>query len=279
MVAVNQPPASDYYYAGIIIVLFFSYTFVQLPVVFASLVGVLCLVGYEAVAIFATKSPWEVIANNTFFLVATNYVGIFAAYSLERYRRRSFLHLSIIEADRAKLSELTTQLQDLSIHDPLTGLLNRRQLTQHFGDELERFRRTGTPAAAMLIDLDDFKAVNDRYGHLAGDGLLRRTARAIAATVRKSDLTFRYGGDEFLVLLPNTSLREARDLAHRLLERFNRFGSSATGFDDAAGISIGVSAIDDADLTTDDVLNSADRALYEAKQRGKGRVAIGENSR
>jgi diguanylate cyclase (GGDEF)-like protein len=274
MVAVNDPPASEYYYAGIIIVLFFTYTFVQLPVVYATLVGSLCLVGYETVAILVNHSPFEVIVNNTFFLVATNYVGVFAGYSLERSRRKNFLHLTVIEADHAKLEELSAELVELSIHDPLTGLLNRRQLSQHLQDEVDRHHEAGTPAAAMLIDLDDFKAVNDRYGHLAGDELLRRTARAIAATVRKRDHTFRYGGDEFFVLLPDTTLEDAGRLAHRMVDRFPTFESTSAGFDDAPRISIGVAGLDQATTTADDVLNAADRALYEAKQAGKGRVAV-----
>ena len=274
MVAVNDAPASDYYYAGIIIVLFFTYTFIQLPVVFSSLVGLLCLIGYEIVAILVKQSPFEVVVNNTFFLVAANYVGIFAGYSLERSRRKDFLHLALIEADRAQLERLSAELVELSIHDPLTGLLNRRQLSEHLRAEADRHHEKGTPAAAMLIDLDDFKSVNDRYGHLAGDKLLRRTARAIAATVRKGDLTFRYGGDEFLVLLPGTTLEEARKLALRMVDRFTRWGSGSAGLGDDPRISIGVAAFDGSTVTADDLLSAADHALYRAKQEGKGRVAV-----
>jgi diguanylate cyclase (GGDEF)-like protein len=274
MVAVNDPPASEYYYAGIVIVLFFTYTFIQLPVVYATLVGCLCLIGYEIVAIVANQSPFEVIINNTFFLMAANYVGIFAGYSLERSRRKDFLHLTVIEADHAQLEKLSAELVELSTQDPLTGLLNRRQLSEHLQDEVDRYHADGTTAAAMLIDLDDFKAVNDQYGHLAGDDLLRRTARAIASTVRRGDLTFRYGGDEFFVLLPDTTLEEAQKLAHRMVDRFQGFGSASAGSDDAPRISIGVAALDHSTPSPDDLLNAADRALYEAKEGGKGRVAV-----
>ena len=180
----------------------------------------------------------------------------------------------MIEAKHSKLEELSAKLAELSIQDPLTGLLNRRQMSQHLQDEVDRHHEDGTPAAAMLIDLDDFKAVNDRYGHLAGDELLRRTARAIAATVRKGDLTFRYGGDEFFVLLPDTKLEDGQRLALRMVDRFQRFGSATAGFEDAPRISIGVAGLDHGTTTADDVLSAADRALYEAKQAGKGRVAV-----
>ena len=274
MVAVNDPPASESYYAGIIIVLFFTYTFVQLPIVYATLVGIICLIGYVTVATLVNDSTFEVIVNNTFFLVATNYVGIFVGYSMERSRRKDFQQLTVIEAKHSKLEELSAKLAELSIQDPLTGLLNRRQMSQHLQDEVDRHHEDGTPAAAMLIDLDDFKAVNDRYGHLAGDELLRRTARAIAATVRKGDLTFRYGGDEFFVLLPDTKLEDGQRLALRMVDRFQRFGSATAGFEDAPRISIGVAGLDHGTTTADDVLSAADRALYEAKQAGKGRVAV-----
>lgn len=274
MVAVNEPPASESYYAGIIIVLFFTYTFVQLPVVYATLVGFLCLAGYEVVAIFIKHLPFEVIVNNTFFLLATNYAGFFAGYSLERSRRKDFLHLRVIEADRAKLEQVSADLAEQSSQDPLTGLLNRRQLSQHVQHEVDRHHSDGTPAAAMLIDLDDFKAVNDRYGHVVGDELLRRTAQVIAASVRKGDLTFRYGGDEFFVLLPHTDLDEARNLAHTMVDRFQITGPSAADFEGAARVSIGVAGLGNATSNADDVLNAADRALYEAKLQGKGRVVV-----
>jgi diguanylate cyclase (GGDEF)-like protein len=274
MVTVTEPPTSDYYYAGLIIVLVFSYTFLQLPVVYATLAGIVSLLAYEYVAVFVKRSPFELIVNNTYFLFATNYVGVFACYSLERYRRKIFLHLRIIENDREQLAALTAELEELSAHDPLTGLYNRRQLAEHLEATMGLHERHGTPAAIMLIDLDDFKEINDRYGHLAGDELLRRTARVTTATIRRSDVAFRYGGDEFLVLLPDTTLEAAEDLAERLVRRVMSFGRSDSGFEDAAGISVGVAAINDGISRSEDLLVAADRALYAAKQQGKGCVVV-----
>jgi diguanylate cyclase (GGDEF)-like protein len=267
MISVVQPPVADHYYAGVIIALFGVYIFSQLRFVHATLSGTTLVLVCEIVAVLIKSTPPDVLISNTFFLISVNCMGMLASYTVERYRRQVFIQ-------RSQLTELTWKLERLSAHDPLTGLLNRRQLSRYVQDEVDRHHAGGTPAAAMLIDLDDFKAVNDRFGHLAGDELLRRTARAIAATVRKGDLTFRYGGDEFFVLLPDTTLEQARGLAHRLVDRFQRFGSSTTGFEGAAGISIGVAALDHATPTADDVLNATDRALYEAKVQGKGRVAV-----
>lgn len=267
MISVVQPPVADHYYAGVIVALIGVYIFSQLRFVHATVFGTTLVLVYEIVAVVIKSTPTDVLISNTFFLVSVNFMGMLASYTVERYRRHVFIQ-------RSQLTELTRKLQRLSTQDPLTGLLNRRQLSQHLQDEVDRHHEDGTPAAAMLIDLDDFKAVNDRYGHLAGDELLRRTARAIAATVRKGDLTFRYGGDEFFVLLPDTALEDAQRLAHRMVDRFQRFGSATADFEDAPRISIGVAGLDHGTMTADDVLSAADRALYEAKQAGKGRVAV-----
>jgi diguanylate cyclase (GGDEF)-like protein len=266
MISVVQPPVADHYYAGVIVSLIGVYIFSQLRFVHATISGTTLVLVYEIVAV-SKSTPADVLISNTFFLVCVNFMGMLASYTVERYRRHVFVQ-------RSQLTELTRDLQKLSTLDPLTGLLNRRQMSQHLQDEVDRYHEDGTPAAAMLIDLDDFKAVNDRFGHLAGDELLRRTARAISATVRKGDLTFRYGGDEFFVLLPDTTLEDARKLAHRMVDRLQRFGTASAGFDDAPRLSVGVAALEHATTTADEVLSAADRALYEAKQAGKGRVAV-----
>jgi diguanylate cyclase (GGDEF)-like protein len=229
------------------------------------------ILGYEMVAIFVNPTPAKVLINNTFFLVFGAFIGMIGSYVIERYRRLDFLH-------KRELADLTAQLEELSAHDPLTGLLNRWQLDQHLRQAIEMYRRHGTPAAVMLIDLDDFKGVNDRYGHLAGDELLRRTARIISASVRKSDMVFRYGGDEFFVLLPSTDLGEAEELANRLVERACPFGRSDGRFDDATRFSVGLAGITEPTASPDALLEAADRALYSAKQRGKGCVVVGDRA-
>jgi diguanylate cyclase (GGDEF)-like protein len=190
---------------------------------------------------------------------------MFACHALERYRRQNFYQ-------QTELGELTRRFEELSIHDPLTGLRNRRQLSDQLRDTVEQFHRYGTLASVMLIDLDDFKAINDRFGHLAGDELLKRTANLILEFLRKTDRAYRYGGDEFLVLLPNTSLPEAKTLADRLVDRFARHTHVSSYFATVCGISVGVASLNSTTQEADDVLYAADRALYEAKQRGKGCV-------
>jgi diguanylate cyclase (GGDEF)-like protein len=268
MVGVTVPPASHLYYVGIILVVTYSYTFGLMRFAHAIPYGLAVLAVYEVVVIAVVRAPIYLIVNNNFFLISSIYIGIFACYTMERHRRQNFLQ-------RTQLAELTAQLEDLSVHDPLTGLYNRRQLAEHLEAAMGLHERHGMPAAIMLIDLDDFKEINDRFGHLAGDELLRRTARVITATIRRSDVAFRYGGDEFLVLLPDTILEAAEDLAERLVGRVMSFGRSDGGFENAAGISVGVAAITGGISRPEDLLVAADRALYAAKLQGKGCVVVG----
>jgi diguanylate cyclase (GGDEF)-like protein len=268
MVAVTAQPTSHLYYAGVSLVAVYVYTFGMIRFAHAILYGTGVIAAYETVALVAAHTPTELLINNTFFLLATVYGGVFVSYTMERYRRLNFLQ-------RSQLAELTDQLEDLSVRDALTGLYNRRQLDQHLLEAMDQHRRHGIPAAAMLIDLDDFKAINDDYGHLAGDELLRRAADLIVATVRKTDLVFRYGGDEFFVLFGNTNLVEAELFASRLVERFEQHAVDSEHFATLCGVSIGVASIDDRTTSPENLLNATDRALYAAKQLGKGCVVVG----
>jgi diguanylate cyclase (GGDEF)-like protein len=151
--------------------------------------------------------------------------------------------------------------------DALTGLLNRRGLYRAFDVEVERARRYGHPLAAILFDLDHFKEVNDHFGHAAGDRLLRAMAQEVRRALRPTDLLGRWGGEEFVVLLPETALQSAVDVAERL--RYLVAGLPwETG---SLTASFGV-----AECTATDnlgaLLRRADRALYEAKRLGRNRV-------
>jgi diguanylate cyclase (GGDEF)-like protein len=156
--------------------------------------------------------------------------------------------------------------------DALTGLLNHGAMQVRVREEIARSERDGQPLCCVLIDLDDFKLVNDELGHPAGDALLRRVADALRAETRPYDQVARYGGDEFVIVLPGTEESVARAVAERVRERVR------TGVPRGAGgafgnCSIGVSAWDPA-MTADELLAAADRALLLAKRTGKGRVAV-----
>ncbi|MFW6147436.1 MAG: diguanylate cyclase [Thermodesulfobacteriota bacterium] len=161
---------------------------------------------------------------------------------------------------REKLSYLATR-------DPLTGLLNRREMETTLDREFSRSIRYGTPLAVLFIDCDDFKAVNDTYGHDCGDALLQYLAEHIKDMIRKDDLAFRYAGDEFVVILPNQSSKKALKVSERI-HRF--FETNALTFQKSrvpVSISCGISSTRDPGIKKpEELLEKADKRLYEAKK-------------
>jgi diguanylate cyclase (GGDEF)-like protein len=156
--------------------------------------------------------------------------------------------------------------------DALTGLLNHGAMHVRVREEIARAKRDGQPLCCVLIDLDDFKRVNDELGHPAGDALLRRVADSLRAEVRPYDQVARYGGDEFVLVLPGTEEQVARAVAERVRVRV-RDGAPRGAGGAIGNCSIGVSAWQPG-MTADDLLAAADRALLLAKRTGKGRVAV-----
>ena len=165
------------------------------------------------------------------------------------------------------------ELRFHATHDALTAVWNRKGIMDLLTHELARAHRTGEPLGLMMIDLDHFKAVNDTYGHAAGDAVLKDLANRLVNSVRTYDLVGRYGGEEFLVILSNTSLDEVKRRAHRLCAvvaetpvRFQSYKVSVT-------ISVGATeAPGDCDILQSRLLHIADLAMYRAKEGGRNRV-------
>ena len=185
------------------------------------------------------------------------------------HRRTAQLNVELEE----RVARRTAQLRELASRDPLTGLYNRR----YFNDMLQRAsaaaRRHETNLACLMIDLDDFKQVNDTLGHGVGDELLRLTARTISGELRVEDVAARFGGDEFVVLLPHTTQDNARVLAKRIMVNFRqRLKDRFPG--PRPSLTIGVASMDEnVGDGVDALVRAADDALYEAKARGKDRIA------
>lgn len=188
--------------------------------------------------------------------------------------------LAAYEAVIAKFDEFMAQLRRFerafsvagSGIDPLTGLRNRTGLEEELAREMNRFRRTGRPFCVALCDLDRFKAVNDTYGHEAGDRVLVATAGVINRTVRSFDEAFRMGGEEILILLKDTTLDEVRTVLERLRgEIAANPVHLADGRDIRVSASFGVAEAR-LDLDPDALMESADQALYAAKRGGRNRV-------
>jgi diguanylate cyclase (GGDEF)-like protein len=169
--------------------------------------------------------------------------------------------------ENAKLYEDARSLAD---RDPLTGFYNHRYLHDRLGEEIVRAGRSRRPLSLLMIDLDDFKLVNDTFGHLFGDRVLAWTAERIRGTLRASDVPARYGGDEFAVILPETDASAAQDVAERILEAF-----ATAAFEDEArglvpvGVSVGAASLAADARTPQAIIAAADAALYGVK-RGRG---------
>lgn len=179
-----------------------------------------------------------------------------------------------VALERAGWQERATQFQLMSITDPLTGLLNRRYLEERLADELNRSQRYNYATSCLMIDIDDFKSYNDNNGHQAGDVALKITAHALKSALRSADVACRYGGEEFCILLPQTTLNEAGVIAERMRQRVADkdypFGKSQPHGN--VTISIGVSTFAKHIDTAEKIVAAADRALYSAKTQGKNRI-------
>ena len=172
--------------------------------------------------------------------------------------------------DRIMLREKVTEFAQLSVTDPLTGLLNRRYIEERLSEEINRSGRTGEPLSFLMIDVDQFKSYNDKFGHPAGDEALRIVGSILKANLRGADVAVRYGGEEFSVLLPGTNTVEATAIAERIRRHVD-----ATEFPKRkVTISIGLASISDKLNSVDPLVDAADRALFRAKEGGRNNVKI-----
>ncbi len=178
-----------------------------------------------------------------------------------------------IALERAEWQDRATQFQLMSITDPLTGLLNRRYLEERLTEELNRSTRYSYSMSCLMIDIDDFKKYNDLNGHQAGDAALKITAHGLKAALRSADIACRYGGEEFCILLPQTSLTEAGVIAERMRQRVAEtdYPYGKTQPLGVVSISVGISTFARDIDTAEKVISAADRALYNAKSQGKNR--------
>ncbi|MBA2442574.1 MAG: diguanylate cyclase [Rubrobacter sp.] len=190
------------------------------------------------------------------------------------------LHRSLMDKQK-KLEELNAELFTQSRRDPLTRLGNRLRLQEDletFGAQAARY---GHGYSALLCDVDHFKLYNDHYGHLAGDEILQRVSNSIMRTSRTGDTAYRYGGEEFLVLLPEQSLEGSRIAARRLHEAIEalQIPHEATDPPGIITVSVGLSRLSpEEDKTLESLLKEADEALYTAKQGGRNQVVVHEGT-
>jgi len=214
------------------------------------------VLGVRLVSILAGHAGNDLMEPSLF---QTLYIG---AYAL------TVLMLSI-GAVLMATDRLRTELEHLATYDSLTQTLNRRALLQRCEDELERAQRYGNGPSIMMVDLDNFKAVNDTRGHQHGDAVLVHFAERTRQVLRRADRLGRYGGEEFLVLLPGADAQAALGVAQRI------HATLATGHPLDCEVSIGLTSWTGPQETLDAMLSRADAALYRAKEEGRNRTVVG----
>jgi len=179
-------------------------------------------------------------------------------------------HQVELERYHRELEEANDQLRKLAVTDELTGLRNRRSFEERLVMEFSMARRRKRELSVLLIDVDNFKTINDRWGHAAGDEVLRRLGTILRTTVRLPDLPARYGGEEFVVLLPESGEESAMGLARRVMQRV----ATEEWENEPLTISVGMAAMNESLESGFQLVELADEALYAAKRAGKNRVMV-----
>ncbi len=244
----------------IIIILFISTIIWQSARDFAIISGFSLLL---LILSFLQVEPYHKIEFQNYIQAVIYYILSWVLYtSLFGVRTENFLN-------RIHLEGQYRMLESESATDPLTSLYNRRYMKEELQKELARSERSGRPFSIVLLDIDHFKKVNETYGHITGDDTLREMARILREAVRLSDKVFRFGGEEFLILLPESRGDEAFSLAERIREKVEHF--PFTGLRRHLTISLGVAQSGE-DSTMDYLISMADKGLYTAKKKGRNRV-------
>ncbi|GGC56670.1 GGDEF domain-containing protein [Marinobacter halophilus] len=180
-------------------------------------------------------------------------------------------------SSKRALERANEKLAKLSMTDRLTGLLNRGTWENLVDAEFERYRRYGQATSLVMFDIDHFKPVNDTYGHLAGDEVIRHTAQITRSSVRQSDSAGRYGGEEFGIILPETDAENARIICERIRDAIEKsIVTTSTGDEIQYTVSMGIAQLSGEPENYMQWMQKADEALYQAKETGRNRVVVGK---
>jgi diguanylate cyclase (GGDEF)-like protein len=176
------------------------------------------------------------------------------------------------------LGKYTEKIEQLAFYDNLTGLYNRHYLIEKLNELLSLHRRYQENFSLVMLDLDHFKKVNDSYGHAVGDKTLQAAAKCIMEKIRDTDFGSRYGGEEFIVICPRTSVSDGHQLAERIRTSIKNLSSDTLGFPGPQTISAGVYELPSTgEVSLTQILNNVDQALYDAKNTGRNKVVIYNN--
>jgi diguanylate cyclase (GGDEF)-like protein len=272
MIVIAPTPVNYSYYAGLILVFMWDYTFIRMRFLWASLSGWVQVVLYEIAAIWIIPTPFSVLLSNNFFFISANVIGMLACYSIEFYARRDFFLTQQLEMEEEALRDSEKKYRELSIVDDLTQLYNSRHFYFQLKIELDRSNRYKQPLTLLLIDLDDFKQFNDAYGHVEGDQVLLRLGQVVKRCLRQTDSAYRYGGEEFTILLPMTTSKDGAVTAERIRSEFKKENfSPVPGQDVHVTVSIGLAQYKpQEDMKV--FVHRVDQLMYQGKKNGKDRV-------
>jgi diguanylate cyclase len=266
--------ASPYNFPGLILVTILLYNLLGIRFIHALVINALLFLLYNLVFGHWRPYPPPTLLNHDLFFFAANLIGGTASYLGEYQSRELFVRQTKLDAERRMHLER-------SLHDRLTGLPNRQLLTDRINRALAKARRDASLHAGMFIDLDGFKAINDRLGHDRGDLALRKVARRLLRAVREADTVARIGGDEFFVLAQDIGSPEnASQLVDKLLS-FIEIPIAALPANTRLSASIGVCLFPGDGEDTNDadaIIRLADHAMYRAKAAGRGRFAFAGQS-
>ena len=173
------------------------------------------------------------------------------------------------------INQAKSQLATLAVRDELTGLYNYRYLHTRMGEEFKRAERYREPLACIMLDIDHFKHINDRFGHDSGDAVLREVGERLRKAVREIDVVTRYGGEEFLLVLPSTNFSGALSVADRVWRAVGSQPMTISGKPERVTVSLGVAVYPSRDIKSkDQLIKAADRALYQSKREGRDRICV-----
>ncbi|MFP6848981.1 MAG: diguanylate cyclase [Pseudomonas sp.] len=222
-----------------------------------------------------TQSAPAVLLSNQVNGLSSCCIGLLLAWLQWRYFIRINTQEQRLQAQAQLLEEQNHKLSYLAEHDPLSGLLNRRAFSSIVEHELIRSQRTQQPLCLLLLDLDHFKTINDRFGHPLGDAVIKRVAALLSSQVRSLDSLARLGGEEFMLLLPDSNREQGQQVAEKLRQLLQSQLQEVDGVAVTVTVSIGMSYLDAGQSSTYDSLYVAsDRALYNAKHAGRNCVKV-----
>lgn len=227
----------------------------------------------EIPIIFLTASHRQDHLLKAFELGAVDYVT--KPFSSAELLARVRTHLEL-KHTRDQLQLVLSEVQRMATIDSLTGVLNRRCLFDLAQREFERSQRYGSVFTLLMLDVDHFKPINDTYGHRVGDEVLKSLTQAIQRSLRQVDQFGRYGGEEFVIVLPESPLNIARQVGDRLRVVSSQLSIPTETDPISLTVSIGIAAYDPNDKAVEDIFERADRALYQAKAQGRDRCCVWE---